>query len=159
MNEYHALGLKSSTRSTLFRYQHEPVPSSFLRRDIPPIVFVIFFLFLVILILSQVFVVHSSRYGTNLSAMKQIQEELKQMDESMGALLRDNALPIDQWRLLFSLRNYLRRFHDIFDLFNIQMNSKFDQTRQFNQHTNTQIEVMNSTRPFCSRVPMNLSKS
>jgi hypothetical protein len=80
--------------------------------------FLLFFLFLIVIILSQILVVHTSRYGANFSAMQKIQEELKQMDDSMEALLRDNVLPIDKWRLLFHIQTYLYRFEYLFNSFN-----------------------------------------
>lgn len=79
----------------LYRYSHEPISSNFLRRDIPPILILLFFLFLIVITLSQILVVHTSRYGTNFSTMQKLQEELKLMDEYMEILLRDNLLPID----------------------------------------------------------------
>ena len=102
----------------LYRYAHEPVSSNFLRRDIPPILILLFFLFLIVITLSQILVVHTSRYGTNFSTMQKLQEELKLMDESMEVLLRDNVLPIDQWRLLFHIQSYLTRFEYLFHSFN-----------------------------------------
>ena len=109
----------SSSRSQyqLYRYNHEPVTSNLLRRDIPPILILLFFLFLIVITLSQILVVHTSRYGANFSTMQKIQEELKQMDESMEVLLRDHVLPIDKWRLLFHIQTYLYRFEDLFESF------------------------------------------
>ena len=107
----------------LYRYNHEPVSSNLLRRDIPPILILLFFLFLIVITLSQILVVHTSRYGANFSTMQKVQEELKQMDDSMEALLRDNVLPIDKWRLLFHIQTYLYRFEYLFDLFNNETNS------------------------------------
>ena len=107
----------SRSNYLLYRYNHEPVSSHLLRRDIPPILVLLFFLFLIIITLSQILVVHTSRYGANFSAMQKIQEELKLMDYSMEELLRDNVLPIDKWRLLFHIQTYLYRFEDIFDSF------------------------------------------
>lgn len=106
----------------LYRYSHEPISSNFLRRDIPPILILLFFLFLIVITLSQILVVHTSRYGTNFSAMQKLQEELKLMDESMEVLLRDNVLPIDKWRLLFHIQSYLTRFEYLFHLFNEMIN-------------------------------------
>jgi hypothetical protein len=108
----------SRSQYQLYRYNHEPVSSNLLRRDIPPILILLFFLFLIVIILSQILVVHTSRYGANFSAMQKIQEELKQMDDSMEALLRDNVLPIDKWRLLFHIQTYLYRFEYLFNSFN-----------------------------------------
>jgi len=107
----------SRTNYQLYRYSHEPVASSFLRRDIPPILILLFFLFLIVITLSQILVVHTSRYGANFSNMQKVQEELKQMDESMEALLRDHVLPIDKWKLLFHIQTYLYRFEDLFQTF------------------------------------------
>ncbi|CAF4544388.1 unnamed protein product, partial [Didymodactylos carnosus] len=84
----------SSSSTRLYRYSHEPLSTNSLRRDIPPILILLFFLFLIIITLSQILVVHTSRYGTNFYTMQKIQEELKQMDESMEMLLKDNVLPI-----------------------------------------------------------------
>lgn len=112
----------SRSSHQLYRYNHEPVSSSLLRRDIPPILILLFFLFLIVITLSQILVVHTSRYGANFSTMQKIQEELKLMDESMEALLRDNVLPIDKWRLLFHIQTYLYRFESLFDLFNNHSN-------------------------------------
>jgi len=111
---------QESSRSNhqLHRYNHEPVSSNLVNRDIPPILILLFFLFLIVITLSQILVVHTSRYGANFSSMQKVQEELKQMDESMEALLRDNVLPIDKWRLLFHIQTYLSRFEDLFDSFN-----------------------------------------
>ena len=112
----------SRSNYQLYRYNHEPVSSNLLRRDIPPILVLLFFLFLIIITLSQILVVHTSRYGANFSAMQKIQEELKLMDYSMEELLRDNVLPIDKWRLLFHIQTYLYRFEDIFDSFHNDSN-------------------------------------
>ncbi|CAM4809632.1 unnamed protein product, partial [Rotaria magnacalcarata] len=54
--------------------------------------------------------------------MQKIQEELKQMDESMEAILRGNVLPIDKWRLLFQIQAHLYRFELLFDTFNNDSN-------------------------------------
>jgi len=121
----------SRSSNELYRYHHEPISSTLLRRDIPPIFILAFFLFLIIIILSQILVVHSSRYETNFSAMQKIQGELKEMDESMEKILRNNVLPVDKWRLLFHLQTYLNRFEYLFDLFNNETNStneNFNQT-------------------------------
>lgn len=116
---------KSQLNPHLYRYSHEPVSSNLLRRDIPPILILLFFLLLIIITLSQILVVHTSRYGSNFSTMQKIQEELKVMDESMEALLRDNVLPIEKWRLLFHIQSYLYRFEHLFELFNNQTSAKF----------------------------------
>ena len=108
---------QSRSQQQLYRYNHEPVTSNLLRRDIPPILILLFFLFLIVITLSQILVVHTSRYGANFSTMQKIQEELKQMDESMEVLLRDHVLPIDKWRLLFHIQTYLYRFEDLFESF------------------------------------------
>ena len=110
----------SRSNQQLYRYNHEPVSSNLLNRDIPPILILLFFLFLIVITLSQILVVHTSRYGVNFSTMQKIQEELKQMDESMEILLRDNVLPIDKWRLLFHIQTYLYRFEYLFNSFNNQ---------------------------------------
>ena len=119
LNDVHDQDDRKSNRSNyqLFRYNHEPIISNSLRRDVPPILILLFFLFLIVITLSQILVVHSSRYGANFSTMQQIQEELKQMDESMEAILRDNVLPIDKWRLLFQIQTYLYRFENLFQTF------------------------------------------
>ncbi|UJR25040.1 hypothetical protein I4U23_006400 [Adineta vaga] len=104
----------SRTNQQLHRYSHEPISSNLLHRDIPPVLILLLFLFLIIIILSQILVVHTSRYGANFSSMQKVQEELKQMDESMEALLRNNVLPIEQWRLLFHIQTYLSRFENLF---------------------------------------------
>jgi hypothetical protein len=123
---------KSLSQYQLYRYNHEPISTKFLRRDIPPILILLFFLFLIIIILSQILVVHTSRYGSNYAAMQKVQDELKQMDESMETLLRNNVLPIDQWRLLFHIQIYLYRFEHLFNFFNVKYNKTneyFNQTR------------------------------
>jgi hypothetical protein len=112
----------SRSNHQLYRYNHEPVSSNFLRRDIPPILILLFFLFLIIITLSQILVVHTSRYGANFSTMQKIQEELKLMDDSMEVLLRDHVLPIEKWRLLFHIQTYLYRFEYLFQLFNNDSN-------------------------------------
>lgn len=108
----------SRSNQRLYRYNHEPVSSNLLSRDISSVLILLFFLFLLVISLSQILVVHTSRYGANFSAMQKIQEELKQMDESMEAILRDNVLPIEKWRLLFQIQTYLYRFEALFDAFN-----------------------------------------
>ena len=60
---------------------------------------------------------------SNFSSMQKIQEELKQMDDSMETILRDNVLPIDKWRLLFHIQTYLYHFQYLFDLFNNENNN------------------------------------
>jgi hypothetical protein len=130
----------------LYRYNHEPVSSNFLRRDIPPILILLFFLFLIVITLSQILVVHTSRYGANFSTMQKIQEELRLMDESMEVLLRDNVLPIDKWRLLFHIQTYLDRFEYLFNTFN----NRTDNEILFNQ-TTTNIEIkqlLNKSKEF-----------
>jgi ElaB/YqjD/DUF883 family membrane-anchored ribosome-binding protein len=128
----------SRSSHQLYRYNHEPVSSNFLRRDIPPILILLFFLFLIIIILSQILVVHTSRYGANFSSMQKIQEELRQMDDSMETLLRDNVLPIDKWRLLFQIQTYLYRFEYLFNLFN---NSTNDYSNNI-KHVQNRVEEM-----------------
>ncbi|CAF1071402.1 unnamed protein product [Adineta steineri] len=125
--EQHSSSSSSRSNHQLHRYNHEPVSSNLLHRDIPPILILLFFLFLIVITLSQILVVHTSRYGANFSSMQKIQEELKQMDESMETLLRDNVLPIDKWRLLFHIQTYLSRFEDLFNNFNNNNNSNLIQ--------------------------------
>lgn len=139
----------STSRSShqLYRYNHEPVTNNLLRRDIPPVLILIFFLFLVVLILSQILIVHKSRYGSNYSSMQQIQEELKQMDESMETILRDNVLPIDQWRLLFHIQKYAYRFQELFRLSNKQ-NSTFMNSSDNQKHKNYCDEQPSQLRMF-----------
>ncbi len=136
---------ESTSRSSyqLYRYHHEPVTSNLLPRDIPPIFICLFFLFLIIIILSQILIVHSSRSGANMSNMYKIQEELKQMDESMETILREDVLPIDKWRLLFHIQNYVYRFKD---LFNQQNHSASDEMRNESLHNRTQ-------RNYCHEEP------
>jgi hypothetical protein len=134
------------SNNQLYRYNHEPVSSNFLRRDIPPILILLFFLFLIIITLSQILVVHTSRYGANFSTMQKIQEELRLMDESMEVLLRDNVLPIDKWRLLFHIQTYLDRFEYLFESFN-------NRTELFNE-TKTNFEMkqlLNKSNEFLSK--------
>ncbi|CAF1619962.1 unnamed protein product [Adineta ricciae] len=159
------------TRSThkLYRYHHDPVASTNnFRRDIPPILILLFFLFLIIIILSQILVVHSSRYGTNFSAMQKIQEELKQMDESMEQILSANVLPIDKWRLLFHIQTYLYRFESLFNLFNNQSNHTSQNERQSPQmikHVQDRLKhltdpkdttLLHKRRKFCPEQPRQL---
>ena len=143
--------LNLSEKDRLYRYSHEPISSNFLRRDIPPILILLFFLFLIVITLSQILVVHTSRYGTNFSAMQKLQEELKLMDESMEVLLRDNVLPIEKWRLLFHIQSYLTRFEYLFHLFNNRMDSMINQTK-----TSVQIErLLNKSNEVLSKGNVN----
>ncbi|CAF1227357.1 unnamed protein product [Didymodactylos carnosus] len=41
--------ISSSSSTRLYRYSHEPLSTNLLRRDIPPILIILFFLFLVII--------------------------------------------------------------------------------------------------------------
>lgn len=125
----------------LYRYSHEPISSNFLRRDIPPILILLFFLFLIVITLSQILVVHTSRYGTNFSTMQKLQEELKLMDESMEVLLRDHVLPIDKWRLLFHIQSYLTRFEDLFHSFH-SIDNQTNTHWQIEQLVNKSNEVL-----------------
>ncbi len=123
LNPNHARDQQQQTsRSSyqLYRYHHEPMSTNLLRRDFPPIFILLFFLFLIVIILSQVLLLHTSRYGTNFSATQKLQEDLRQMDESMETILRHNVLPIDKWRLLFHIRTYVSHFQYLFYLFNKQ---------------------------------------
>jgi hypothetical protein len=129
----------------LYRYNHEPVSSNLLRRDIPPILILLFFLFLIVITLSQILVVHTSRYGANFSTMQKIQEELRLMDDSMESLLRDNVLPIDKWRLLLNIQTYVYRFQDLFYLFNKQNHTKYNTS---DNHTK---------KNYCNQEPSQLS--
>ena len=106
----------------LYRYHHEPVPAN-LGRDIPPVIILLFFLFLIMIVLSQILVVHTSHYGSHFSMMQKIQEELKQMDESMEGILHQNILPINKWRFLSHIRIFLYRFEYLFELLNNQSHS------------------------------------
>lgn len=128
---------QQSSRSSyqLYRYNHEPVSNSLLRRDIPPVLLLVFFLFLIVIVVSQILVVHTSRYGSNYSSMQKIQEELKKMDESMETILRDNVLPIDQWRLLYHIQKYVYHFQDLFRLFN-KPNHTLNNTLDIQKHKN-----------------------
>jgi hypothetical protein len=138
----------SRSNHQLYRYNHEPVSSNLLRRDIPPILILLFFLFLIIITLSQILVVHTSRYGTNFSTMQKIQEELKLMDDSMEALLRDNVLPIDKWRLLFHIQTYLYRFEYLFDSFN---NDSDIITNEFSNNRTNNLNVKQLLKPLLNK--------
>ncbi|CAF3593672.1 unnamed protein product [Rotaria sordida] len=137
----------SRSSCQLHRYNHEPISSNFLRRDVPPILILAFFLFLIIIILSQILVVHTSRYGINFSTMQKNQEELKEMDASMETILHNNVLPINKWRLLFYIQTRLYRFQYLFDLFNNQnnlTNENFNQSNEiFKQENNNSHSVSN----------------
>jgi hypothetical protein len=129
----------------LYRYNHEPVSNNLLHRDIPPIIILLVFLFLIIIVLSQILVVHTSRYGSSYSSMQKIQQELKQMDDSMEKILRDNVLPIDKWRLLLNIQTYVYRFQDLFYLFNKQNHTKYNTS---DNHTK---------KNYCNQEPSQLS--
>jgi hypothetical protein len=145
----------SRSPQQLYRYNHEPVSTNFLRRDIPPILILLFFLFLIIIILSQILVVHTSRYGINFSSMQKMQEELKQMDDSMETILRDNVLPIDKWRLLFHIRTYLNHFQSLFDLFNNENNNSSVQLKR--QKIGSFVSNNHKQRKYCDEQPNQLS--
>ena len=127
----HKRGQASRSTQQLYRYNHEPNAANLLRRDIPPIVILVVFLFLIIIILSQILVVHTSRYGSNLSATQQIQAELKQMDESMETILRNNVVPIEKWRLLFDIQTYVSHYEYLFNLLNANNQSMNSQQRDY----------------------------
>jgi beta-1,4-galactosyltransferase 1 len=148
LNSYDKEQQTSRSNHQLYRYNHEPVSSNLLRRDIPPILILLFFLFLIVITLSQILVVHTSRYGANFSTMQKIQEELKLMDDSMEALLRDNVLPIDKWRLLFHIQTYLYRFESLFDLFNNDSNLI---TNQSLSQTITNINIKQLLKPLLNK--------
>jgi len=170
---------KSHLNPQLYRYHHEPVSSNLLRRDIPPILILLFFLLLIIITLSQILVVHTSRYGANFSSMQKLQEELKVMDESMEALLRDNVLPIDKWRLLFNIQTYLNRFDDLFHLFdnqtitNTHLKRLLDKSNEVlskensSSHLRENIEnvqkklkhIIEQKRTYCQEEPRHLCKT
>lgn len=142
--------LRSSQR--LYRYNHEPVSSNVLSRDISSILILLFFLFLLVISLSQILVVHTSRYGANFSAMQKLQEELKQMDESMEALLRDNVLPIDKWRLLFQIQTYLYRFEFLFDSFNNDSSQIINDITNNNiNQTRSRINIKQLLKPLLNK--------
>jgi hypothetical protein len=101
----------------LYRYNHESI-SATLRRDLPGIIILLVFLIIIIIILVQSLIVHVSRHRTNAPSKQKIQEELKQMDQSMETISRDNVLPIDKWRLLFNIQKYVYRFQDLFYVVN-----------------------------------------
>jgi hypothetical protein len=156
----------SRSNNQLYRYNHEPVSSNLLRRDIPPILILLFFLFLIVITLSQILVVHTSRYGANFSTMQKIQEELRLMDDSMESLLRDNVLPIDKWRLLFHIQTYLYRFEYLFDLFNnetdiiitnqtitnINIKKLLNKSNEFLLRENTSYHLMNNIKHVQNRL-------
>ncbi|CAF1651326.1 unnamed protein product [Rotaria magnacalcarata] len=142
----------SRSNHRLYRYNHEPVSSNLLSRDISSILILLFFLFLLIISLSQILVVHTSRYGANFSAMQKIQEELKQMDESMEAILRDNVLPIDKWRLLFQIQVYLYRFELLFDTFNNDSNLMINEITNKNINpAKTNISMKKLLKPLLNK--------
>jgi len=126
----------------LYRYNHEPVSNNLLHRDIPPIIILLVFLFLIIIVISQILIVHTSRYGSSYSAMQKIQEELKQMDDSMEQILRNNVLPIDKWRLLLNIQTYVYRFQDLFYKQN---------------HTKYNTSDNHTKRNYCDQQPSQLS--
>lgn len=139
----------------LYRYTHEPVSSNLLRRDIPPILILIFFLFLIVIIISQILVVHTSRYGNNFSTMQKIQEELKQMDESMEQILHNNVLPITKWRLLFRIQTYLYRFEYLFNLFNDRKTLPNENLNQHKLHSSVKKQsnaLLNEENNFLNSV-------
>jgi len=68
----------SHSSHQLHRYNHESVSTNFFHRDIPPIIILLVFLFLIILVLSQILVVHTSRHdGTKIVTTPKIQESRK----------------------------------------------------------------------------------
>ena len=140
----------------LHRYSHEPVSSSLLHREIPPILILLFFLFLIIITLSQILVVHTSRYGANFYSMQKVQEELKQMDESMEAMLRDNVLPIDKWRLLFHIETYLSRFEYLFDSWDNQSEVSPNASRNQRTHQSSHAAIRENTSEYVARVQSRL---
>jgi hypothetical protein len=136
----------SNSSYQLHRYNHETVSNNTVHRDIPPIVFVLVLLFFFIIILSQILVVHYSRPGTHYSSMQKIHSELRQMDESMETILRQNVSPIDKWRLLFHIQTYVYHFQYLIDLFN----------------TSNQTKIIYSDnqkkRDYCNEEPSQLSR-
>jgi hypothetical protein len=134
MDEHHELN-KFSSRPLLHRYQHEPFTSNFLRRDIPPFCILFVFVFLVVLIFSQIIIIHSLHYGSNAYAMHKMREELRQMDETMVKLIRSSSLPVEQWRVLFRVQCYFKRFRQLFEQVDRPMNETQHRTI-FDKHVN-----------------------
>ena len=113
----------------LYPYNHEPISSNSPNHDILSILILLFFVFLIVISLSQILVVHTSRYGANFSPIQKIQQELNLMDDSMKTLLHKNALPIDKWRLLFQIQTYFYRFKYLVDSFKMNSNFKINRTK------------------------------
>jgi hypothetical protein len=137
---------KQTYRSSyqLHRYNHESVLNNAIHRDIPPVIFVLVFLFLILIVLSQILLVHHSRSNKDYSTMQKVQSELKQMDETMETIIKNNILPIDKWRLVFYIQNYVNHFQYLIDLFN-----KFNQTK---------INSSDDKRYYCNEEPSQLRR-
>ena len=137
----------SRSSNQLYRYNHETVSTALLRRDLPPVIIICLFLFLIIIILSQILVVHTSRYGSKYASMQKIQEELKQMDQSMNTILRDNVLPIDKWRLLLHIQTYVDHFQYLYRLFKQEIQSSIEQRNGNSSDKNFQGKNLCSEQP------------
>ena len=87
--------------------------------------------------------------------MQKMQEELKQMDDSMETILRDNVLPIDKWRLLFHIRTYLNHFHYLFDSVNNENNNSSVQLKR--KTIGSSVSNNHKRRKYCDEQPNQLS--
>jgi hypothetical protein len=105
-----------SFRSSLHRYHHESLPSLSHRVNCLPICLVLSILFIVVCVNVQIATVHLLRPKTMPILSKQTRGELKQMDQTMNELLRENVLSIDRWHRFFQLQTYISQFGAFFDV-------------------------------------------
>ena len=125
----------------LSRYEHESFQrSSSLHRDLPAIILILVFLFLVALVLTQIILLQRKYSRQNSTETRILHEELRQMDRTIEKVLKKDSPTIDQWKYFFDFQTHSNQFEHIFD-----ENSKSNfSTRQ--------------KKFLCNEVPPNLRK-
>ena len=127
-------------RSTsLSRYEHAAFqPSSSFHRDLPAIVLLLVFLFLIALVFTQILLLYATHPKTHAVDTRNVQQEIRQMEQTIEKSLKKDAATVEQWKSVFNVQSQTNRFEDL-----LRQNSTANfSTRQ--------------TKSRCDEIPANL---
>lgn len=111
----------NDTNYVLVKYEQTEIPDSMLsnsssRREIYSVLILLVFVFVTVVTISQIIVIHNQKSNSEFYQVKQMQDELRLMDESIDNMLREKGvMPVKLWHSLRSHIKNLKRFEHLFN--------------------------------------------
>ena len=89
-------------------------------RDVPPLLFLVVLIILVMLTLSQILVVHNGRYSRGTHSIRRLQLELREMDTNLHTLMMKNVPSIELNRRLLQNQINQKRINELIEQASLQ---------------------------------------